>query len=157
MQLKNWLDVWLNKYAKHLIKLRTCVRYQYIIDKHINPILGDYELEDLSAQTLQDFMLNKLNSGNLKTGKGLSNNTVIGIVNLLKQALGQAQVLGYVEKEHSKMVKLPPSTEKEITAFERAEQEKLEKYCINHKKKNYIGRTTKEYTWYDEEIERRNK
>ena len=139
MQLKNWLDVWLNKYAKHLIKLRTCVRYQYIIDKHINPILGDYELEDLSAQTLQDFMLNKLNSGNLKTGKGLSNNTVIGIVNLLKQALGQAQALGYVEKEHSKMVKLPPSTEKEITAFERGEQEKLEKYCINNKKKNYIG------------------
>ena len=139
MKLNTWLNVWLNKYAKHLIKLRTYIRYQYMIEKHINPILGEYELEDLSAQVLQDFMLSKLNFGNLKTGKELANNTVIGIINLLKQALTQAQALGYVEKEYSKMIKLPPATEKKVTAFEKPEQEKLEKYCINHKKKNYIG------------------
>ena len=48
MKLKEWLEVWLNKYVKHTIKLRSYVRYQEIIEKHINPVLGENQLDALT-------------------------------------------------------------------------------------------------------------
>lgn len=49
MKLNEWLDIWLNKYTKHTVKLRTYDKYKYIIEKHINPKLGNYKLKELSA------------------------------------------------------------------------------------------------------------
>ena len=139
MKLNEWLDIWLNKYTKHAVKLRTYDRYKYIIEKHINPKLGNFELDDLSATTLQDFVLSELETGNLNNGTALANNSVIGIVNVLKGALTQAKSLEIINREFAGKVKLPQATEKPVTAFERQEQEKLEKYCLNNKKNNYIG------------------
>lgn len=138
MKLNEWLDIWLNKYTKHAVKLRTYDRYRYIIEKHINPKLGNYELDDLSAVILQDFVLGELESGNLNTQGPLANNSVIGIVNVLKSSLAEAKDLEVTSKDYSGKIKLPMSTEKPVTAFERHEQEKLEKYCLQAKN-NYIG------------------
>ena len=138
MKLNEWLDIWLNKYTKHAVKLRTYDRYRYIIEKHINPKLGNYELDDLSAVILQDFVLGELESGNLNTQGPLANNSVIGIVNVLKSSLAEAKDLEVTSKDYSGKIKLPMSTEKPMTAFERREQEKLEKYCLQAKN-NYIG------------------
>lgn len=139
MKLNEWLDIWLNKYVKHTVKLRTFERYKYNVEKHINPELGDYELEELSASVLQDFVLKKLESGNLKTGAPLANNSVIGIVNIIKGALAMAVSLEIIQKEYSNKIKLPNPTEKPVTAFEKHEQEKIEKYCLASNKSNYIG------------------
>ncbi len=139
MKLNEWLDIWLNKYTKHAVKLRTYDRYKYIIEKHINPKLGNFELDDLSATTLQDFVLSELETGNLNNGTAIANNSVIGIVNVLKGALTQAKSLEIINREFAGKIKLPQATEKPVTAFERQEQEKLEKYCLNNKKRNYIG------------------
>ena len=138
MKLNEWLDIWLNKYTKHAVKLRTYDRYRNIIEKHINPKLGKYELDDLSAVILQDFVLGELESGNLNTQGPLANNSVIGIVNVLKSSLAEAKDLEVTSKDYSGKIKLPMSTEKPVTAFERHEQEKLEKYCLQAKN-NYIG------------------
>ena len=80
MKLKEWLSVWLEKYTKHTVKLRTYDRYKYIIEKHINPKLGSYELDDLNGEIFQDFVLSELENGNLNTNGKLANNSVIGIV-----------------------------------------------------------------------------
>lgn len=139
MKTKEWLNTWLNKYVKHSVKLRTYDRYKYNVEKHINPELGDYELEELSASVLQDFVLKKLEKGNLKTGGPLANNSVIGIVNIIKSALALAVSLEVVEKEYTNKIKLPPPTEKPVNAFEKQEQQILEQYCMNSKKTNHIG------------------
>lgn len=139
MKLKNWLEVWLNKYTKHTVKLRTYGRYEYIIEKHINPKLGDYELEELSPVLLQDFVLEKIEHGNLKTNGPLANNSVIGIVNVLKGALGLAKSLEITQKDYTDKIKLPLATEKEVSAFDKVEQDKLVKFCLETKKNNYIG------------------
>ena len=68
MNLPEWLDTWLNKYAKLSIKQRSYLQYKESIEKHINPILGDYELTDLSANVLQEFVIQKLESGVFKSG-----------------------------------------------------------------------------------------
>lgn len=139
MKLKEWLGVWLEKYTKHTVKLRTYDRYKYIIEKHINPKLGNYELDDLTSEILQDFVLSELENGNLITGGKLANNSVIGIVNVLKGSFSLAKSLDKVQKDEIKKVKLPSSTEKPVTAFEKFEQEKIEKYCLASNKSNYIG------------------
>ena len=139
MLLKDWLSIWLNKYTKHTVKLRTYDRYNYIIEKHINPKLGDYELGDLNAVILQDFVLEKLENGNQNTGGKLSNNSVIGIVNVLKSAMSLAKSLEIIEKDYTSKIKLPQATEKPVTAYEKQEQSKLEEYCLRSGKPNHIG------------------
>lgn len=138
MKLNNWLDIWLNKYTKHVIKLKTFTRYSDIINKHINPVLADAELNQLTGEILQNFVLFKLNHGNLNTNGKLANNTVLGIVSVLKQALRSAVILGMTDKEYTADIKLPPATEKTVEAFERNEQKRLESFCIRSKP-NYIG------------------
>ena len=139
MKLKEWLDIWLNKYTKFAVKLRTYERYKYIIEKHIIPKLGEFDLDDLSAVTLQDYVLSELESGNLISSKGLANNSVIGIVNVLKSALKLAKSLEISALYMSNKIKLPMATEKPVTAFEKWKQEKLEKYCLSSNKTNYLG------------------
>lgn len=139
MKLHEWLDTWLYKYAKLSIKQRTYLQYKESIEKHINPILGDYELTDLSANALQEFVIQKLETGNLKTGKGLSSNSVIGIVGVLKQALHQALVLEMITKDNSSLIKMPTVQEKLIEAFEIEEQNKVVDYCMSSKKPNHFG------------------
>lgn len=139
MKLKDWLDIWLNKYTKFSVKLRTYERYRYIIEKHINPKLGEYELDELNSNILQDFVLTELESGNLLTKTGLANNSVIGIVNVIKCALSMAKELEITQKDYTNKIKMPLSAEKPVTAFEKIEQEKLEKYCIEVNRRNYIG------------------
>lgn len=139
MKLQEWLDTWLNKYAKLSIKQRTYLQYKESIEKHINPMLGDYELTDLSANVLQEFVIQKIEAGNLKTGKGLSSNSVIGIVGVLKQALHRALVLEMITKDNSSLIKMPTIQEKLVEAFEVEEQNKIVDYCMALKKTNHFG------------------
>lgn len=139
MKLNDWFNIWLNKYVKMSTKLRTYNIYKETFDKHINPILGNYTLEELTPEILQGFIFEKKEKGNLITGGPLANNTVIGIANLLKQSLKEAEMLGVSSSGKTPYLKLPAPSGKEVTAFEKFEQEKLEKFCLNSKKKNYIG------------------
>lgn len=139
MKLNNWLEIWLDKYIKHMVKPVTYNRYKEIITQHINPVLGEIELSNLTAEILQDFVLEKLSQGNLKNGLGLSKNSVVGIFGVLKHSLKQANFLEIIDKEYTKFVKLPQIQEKEVTAFEKWEQKKIENYCLKHRKQNYLG------------------
>lgn len=139
MKFKDWLDLWTSKYIKHSVKLRTFNIYCELIEKHIKPVLGDLELENLTPQVLQDFVLEKLEKGNLKTGGKLANNTVIVMTNVVKQAIEEANNLEITTKNSTKKIKMPLQEEQKVTAFEKWEQDKLEKYCLTCSKSNYIG------------------
>lgn len=139
MKLKEWLEIWLAKYVKHTVKLHTFIRYSEICSQHIVPKLGDYDLDNLSAGVLQDFVVEKLERGNLVDGKGLSSNTVVGIVSVLKQALKQAAELDLVGKIYTSSIRMPHITEKKVCALEREEQEIIEKFCLKSSRANYIG------------------
>ena len=139
MKLTEWLDIWLNKYQKPVIKLRTYTFYQENIKRHIIPMLGNYELDELTGTVLQDFVVTKLSNGNLITNTPLADNTVISIVSILKQAIKQAHSMGVSNNDYTSHIKIPRSKEKDITAFEFEEQKKIEQYCLNHFRSNYIG------------------
>ncbi len=139
MKLKKWLDTWLNKYTKPAVKQSTFVRYRSCIELHINPHLGDYNLNNLSAEILQDFVLSQQSCGNLATQKTLSSNTIKLIITVLKQALKLAVQLGLARREYTHLLRLPSKRERKIEIFEQNEQEKLELFCLKSKKQNHFG------------------
>lgn len=139
MKIKELLHTWLNKYAKLTLKQRSFNKYQDIIFLHINPMLGEYNLEDITPILLQDYVINKLKRGNLITHQALATNTVYSIVFVLKQAFNLALNLEYISKNPTTTIKLPASKEKEINALSREEQKIVEEYCLKSIKSNYIG------------------
>ena len=139
MKLEDLLNLWLDKYAKLSIKPRSYNKYEAFITLHINPILGNISINEITSNMLQDFILQKLENGNLKTNKPLSVNTVFGIVSVLKQAFKLALTLDLIPKDPTVAIKLPQQQEKEIQALTRDEQKRIEEYCLKQTKNNYIG------------------
>lgn len=139
MKLEDLLNLWLEKYAKLSIKPRSYNKYESFIILHINPILGNIPITKITSNMLQDFILQKLENGNLKTNKPLSVNTVFGIVSVLKQAFKLALTLDLIPKDPTVAIKLPQPQEKEIQALTRDEQKRIEEYCLKQTKNNYIG------------------
>lgn len=139
MKLNTWITKWLDVDMKNSLKTKTYYCYKSMIEKHINQSLGEYELNELSFDVLQDFINKKINNGNIKNKKSLSSSSIYLIVSILKRALNQALILGYIDKEYLSLIKLPKRKEKLVTAFSIDEQRKIEKYCLSAKKKNYIG------------------
>ena len=139
MKLEDLLNLWLEKYAKLSIKPRSYNKYEAFITLHINPILGNTPITEITSNMLQDFILQKLENGNLKTNKPLSVNTVFGIVSVLKQAFKLALTLDLIPKDPTVAIKLPQQQEKEIQALTRDEQKRIEEYCLKQTKNNYIG------------------
>lgn len=139
MKLNEWLDIWLTKYVKHAVKTKTLYNYGQIAKNHIVPFLGDYDLEELTPLVLQDFLVNLLERGNIKTGGPLANNSVNVVLNVLKHAISKANFFGVTQTDFSRFIRAPFMLPSKVTAFERSEQEKLEKYCLSNKKQNYLG------------------
>ena len=139
MKLEEWLNIWLNKYVKHTIKLRTFLTYESICKKHIIPVLGNYKLNDLSSKIIQDFLLNKLEHGNINNNQALSYNTIKMIYSILKKALNSAYDFEIINVDYTKKIILPKNREKNIEVFDSKEQKILETFCLNNRKSNYFG------------------
>lgn len=75
MKYIDWLIQWQENYIRPSVKVRTYERYRLIIEQHIKDKIGSMELNDLSPLVLQRFITELLQSGNKKTGKGLSANS----------------------------------------------------------------------------------
>ena len=139
MKLNEFMDIWLNKYKKNTLKLKTYVIYHTIINGHIKPELGHYNLKDISALVLQEFITSKLEHGNIIDKSGLSHNTVLLILSILKQAFKLAYDLELIKQVPTKNISISKLVERKTDAFDENEQKILESYCLNNKKGNYIG------------------
>lgn len=139
MKLNELLDLWLNKYAKLSLKVRSYNKYLALIKLHINPILGECNIIEISSNDIQDFIIEKLQKGNLRTGKPLAINTIYSIISILKQSFKLALMLELIAKNPMTSIKLPSCKEKEIMALTREEQQRIVDYCLKSRKNNYIG------------------
>ncbi len=139
MNYKDWLNVWLDNAVKPTSKTRTYARYKEIIDGHIIPKLGEYELNDLSPLLLQKFITELLQSGNLVTGGGLSANTVNTIITILQNSLKSACAFGELKEYTADKVKRPKAKETEVSCFSLVEQRKIEREVLQSKKDKLFG------------------
>lgn len=139
MKYENWLDEWFNNYVQPSSKAKTCERYYEIIEKHLKVRFSGYELDELTPTILQKYVTELIQHGNLKTHKGLSPNTVNGIITVVQTSLKIAYVLGYVKEYTADKIKRPKVIEKKIECFSFAEQKKMEKYIMNNLSSKLLG------------------
>ncbi|MDE5565916.1 MAG: site-specific integrase [Anaeroplasmataceae bacterium] len=139
MKLKELLQIWLTKYAKPTLKVRSFNKYQSLVSLHISPVIGQYDIKDITSDIIQDYLIEKLKSGNMVTHQPLAVNTIYSIVSILKQTFKLACNLELISKNPTQAIKLPPSKEKDIYALSREEQKRIEEFCLKSYKNNYLG------------------
>lgn len=139
MTYKIWLKEWLTHYIKPSSKQRTYIRYEQLIRTHVAPKIGDKDVNDLTPIVLQSFVTELLSSGNNKTGKGLSSNTVNAIISVLQNSLRTAHLLGYAKDYSANMIKRPKLSERKIECFTLTEQKKIESAVFDSKKTKMFG------------------
>jgi len=86
--------------------------YERIVEKHIIPVLGSYKLDKLNAANIQEYITQKCN-------QGLSGNSVIKHIDLLKTALTAAVGSGKILKNPANFVTRPKKVKTEVRPYSR--------------------------------------
>lgn len=139
MKYNDWLSTWMENYICPSVKIRTYERYSLIVDHHIKNRIGNYELNALSPLVLQQFVAELLSKGNLKTGKGLSANSVNAVISILQNSLRTAHILGLTQEYTADKLKRPKLTERQIECFSLSEQKQIEQAVFSGKKEKLYG------------------
>jgi len=90
MTVSQWLDTWLETYAKVRVRQNTYEDYKRIVEGHLKPKLGSFILKELRPEQVQKILNQKLINGNIKTGEALSPRRIEYIYVVLNSALEQA-------------------------------------------------------------------
>ena len=139
MKYIDWLIQWLENYIRPSVKMRTYERYKLIIEQHIKDKIGGLNLNDLSPLVLQSFITELLQSGNRKTGKGLSANSVNAIISVIQSSLKTAHLLGLTKEYTADKIKRPKLIERPVECFSLKEQKQIEQAVLNSKKDKLFG------------------
>jgi len=75
IKLKNWLPSWLEG-RKNVLEYKSFKGYQSIIDNHIIPEIGEYNLKDINTRVIQKLINDKYKNGRIRGSGGLSRRTV---------------------------------------------------------------------------------
>lgn len=115
-----WLDAWMENYAKLQVRASSYKTYQGFISNHIKPNLGDLPLEKLMAMDLQRLYKHLLESGRVECTesrnkpKGLSVKTVRNINQMISSALNCAVEQRLIPANPTKGCVLPKLERKEM-------------------------------------------
>ena len=139
MLYKQWLNEWLELYVNVSTKERTYIKYRQQARKYILPALGDYDVSELTAVELQKFSVSLAE-------RGLSGNTVNGIVSILKSSLKKAVALGIADRQFADSIVRQRQRAGKVTCFCMPEQKKIEKYVLEHNAPNLFGIVLSLYT-----------
>lgn len=139
MKYKDWILEWLSNYVKPSSKARTYVRYAEICKLHIIPKLGEIDVKNVGAVTLQRFVSELLSCGNLKTGGGLSSNYVNLVISVVQNSLKTARFVGVTDNYFGDKIKRPKTAEKQVESFTVKEQKQIEQYVLSSKKDKLFG------------------
>lgn len=110
MLYEQLLTDWL-KSQKIYLKYSTYTNYCNITHNQIIPNIGNYEVEQLNNDILQEFILNQLDHGRCDGKGGISQKYAQDIITVLKLTLGKS-----VE------IQLPYQAPKEVEIFEKSDQ-----------------------------------
>ena len=131
LSLGDWLDRWLELYAKNSIKLSTYISYETYIRRHIKPALGQILMKDLTIGDLQKFLTDKLVQGRADGQEGgLSAKTVQNIHKMLLPALEQAKMEGILTENLAAGVNPPKVEQKEMRVLSLEEQKRFVAACM---------------------------
>ena len=141
MKLKDWSERWLNEYMVHVIRPNTISRYRGLLQLHVYPYLGEYQISKITTIQIQrmynDLKENGRRTNVKKLGKGLSGNTVRGIHMLLHE------IMEYALKEN--MILKNPTNGTTIPKIEPVELQVLNEKQL----KTFISALQSDKAWSD--------
>ena len=138
--LDEWLD--LNRAS---VTESTYAKYYNLVERHIRPSLGQYEVSELSTQQLSDYVRQKLHTGRLDQSSGLSAKTVQDLLSVIRSVLKYAESKEYTVSCDIEQI----SVEKEpvqLRVLNKAEQVLLESSLWRDTDSSKIGVLLSLYT-----------
>lgn len=120
--LENWLK---EKEKEGKVKSKTLENYRRQVRVHLIPMLGEYEVQEITTEILQDFVTY------LEEENGLNPTTVKNIFGRLATVLKKAYEEGVILENPCANVVLPKANARVGKALSQMEQDKLEK-VLNH-------------------------
>ncbi|WP_214784643.1 site-specific integrase [Bacillus sp. ISL-45] len=106
LSVEEYLDYWLENYAKTNLKPKTFAEYKKIIKTHLCPSIGHIPLKELKPVELQNYYMKKLTS--------LSAQTVTHHHRVLSKALNDAIDWEFINKNVTKGAKPPKPVKSEM-------------------------------------------
>jgi len=117
------LDSWLHSVCLNT-KESTQARYVHLINKHIKPHLGMYQLAHLTTEKIEIFIGQQLTDGRLDKRGGLSPKTVADILTIVKSTIEYAQYKNLPVVCNLSKLSIKKK-EKEMRVLSKSEQEAL--------------------------------
>ncbi|HYE09860.1 MAG TPA: site-specific integrase, partial [Patescibacteria group bacterium] len=107
LTLADYMNQWFKDYVETKLAPKTVQGYKYILEKHINPSLGNIPIQKLQPIQIQQCYRNKLESGRIDNNGGLSTKSVIHIHRVLRKALYNAEKMQLIQRNPADFVELP--------------------------------------------------
>lgn len=139
MKYGEWMEIWLENYVRPTEKQRTYISYSEIVRLRLMPRFGDRDMDELTPNEIQQFIKELLETGNLVTGKGLSSNSVNGIINVIQSTLRTAYNVGCTQSDMIGKIKYPKPKEQEVICFSEEEQKSIERGVFERGKCKLYG------------------
>lgn len=134
---KEILCLWMeNNRIRH--KGATIKKYQYLIDRHILPDLGNLKLSQITSTIINSFLTRKIENGKLDKSGGLSASYVRSIMLIINAALKFAADEEMCQPLKSPVYK-PVSQNNEITVLRIDEQKRLETHLLSEIAPTQLG------------------
>src|SRR5436190_6464374 len=118
MTLSDYLDRWLDDYARASVSAKTFERYEEIIRLHLKPALGHHPLSKLQPLHIARYYSEALASGRKDGRGGLSARSVLHHHRLLRSALHQAVKWLLVPRNPADAVDPPRPQYREMRALD---------------------------------------
>lgn len=120
------------------MKESTAYKYDYLIETHILPDLGDLKISLITASRVNAFLDRKLKSGRIDKKGGLSPAYVKTMMLIIQSALRFAADAGYCSPIKGKINK-PVEAKEELAILDESEQKRLEMFLINDRNVTSVG------------------
>ncbi len=130
MKYADWLDSWITMYCEPIHKYSTCQKYKLIVNHHLKKELGNFDVNELNITILQSYIS--------KLQKKLAVNTIKGIVSVIKMSLKRAVEANIIHTNSSEKIICPNGKEKGVDCFTVEEQQKIEDYILQNKKRKRL-------------------
>ena len=137
LKMKDLLSLWM-QHNRIRQKGATVAKYQFIIDNHLVPDLGELYISQVNATMLNNYLLEKLDHGRLDHKGGLSASYVSTITIILKSAMKYAEDEKLCSHMNSQVFK-PTSVRHDLPILDLAQQKRLEQYVVDNLFPTNIG------------------
>ena len=110
---KDYAGIWLKSYGEVKLKASTLELYKLIIDKHLTPVWGDMQIDEIRTPHIQMYMAGRLKK---VTAKTVCNETAV-----IKKMLRDAHRWGYVRTNQAEYLQKPRVEKQEMDLLDPAE------------------------------------